>query len=116
MLKSAKTGQKAKDTLVNLVIEQMDIFFTDQVFIKKEKAKARKLRASQWWKRKRSTGICYYCRQHFVPQELTMDHIIPLSRGGSTEKYNIAVCCKECNTKKKQSLPAEWDEYIDSLT
>jgi 5-methylcytosine-specific restriction enzyme A len=93
----------------------MDPFFDNEALLKKERAKARKLRASQWWKRKRSTGICHYCRQHFAPQDLTMDHIIPLSRGGSTEKFNIAVCCKNCNTKKKGYLPYEWEEYIKSL-
>jgi 5-methylcytosine-specific restriction enzyme A len=106
---------KAKDISLNLAIKNMDIFFTDEALIKKEKDRARKLRASQWWKRKRSSGICYYCKQHCAPKELTMDHVIPLCRGGHTEKYNIVACCKNCNTKKRQYLPAEWDEYINVL-
>ena len=89
--------------------------FVDDIFLKKEREKARKLRSSQWWKRKRSLGICHYCKQRFPPGELTMDHIIPLSRGGRTEKFNVAVCCKACNTKKKMLLPSEWDEYMQSL-
>lgn len=98
-------------------IDGMDRFLTltDEVFLKKERDKARKLKSSQWWKRKRSTGICHYCKQIFPPGELTMDHIIPLSRGGRTEKFNVAVCCKECNTKKRKFLPSEWDEYMASL-
>jgi len=90
-------------------------FADDEAFLKKERDKARKLRSSQWWKRKRSLGICHYCKQRFPPGELTMDHIIPLSRGGRTEKFNVAVCCKACNTKKKRLLPSEWDEYMQSL-
>ncbi|MCK5542221.1 MAG: HNH endonuclease [Desulfobacterales bacterium] len=91
-------------------------FFEDEASFKKEKQKARVLRNSQWWKRKRSSGICYYCNNKFVPKELTMDHVIPISRGGKTEKSNVAPCCKECNTKKMQLLPIEWEEYMSSLS
>lgn len=92
----------------------MEPFFLsiDDAFLKKERDKARKLRATQWWKRKRSTGICHYCQNSFLPKELTMDHIVPIARGGKSEKFNVVPCCKECNTKKKQMLPVEWDEYM----
>ncbi len=83
--------------------------------IRKEKAKARELRASQWWKRKRSSGICYYCRMRFKPSELTMDHLVPLTRGGKSVQGNLVPACKECNNKKKYLLPAEWEEYIKNL-
>jgi len=89
--------------------------FTDDAFIKKERDKARQLRSSQWWKRKRSSGICHYCKKHFIPGELTMDHVIPISRGGKSQKFNLVPCCKECNTKKKQLMPFEWEEYMNSL-
>ncbi len=83
--------------------------------IKKERAKARRLRQSQWWKRKRSEGVCYFCHKKFPPKELTMDHIIPLIRGGKSTKGNVAPCCKECNSKKKHMLPLEWEEYLERL-
>ena len=89
--------------------------FQDDVFVKKERDKARKIRSTQWWKRKRSKGVCHYCRQIFAPKELTMDHVIPLARGGRSEKFNLVPCCKACNTKKKQMLPTEWDTYMSSL-
>lgn len=93
-----------------------DIFFHDDTGIRQEKEKARKLRASQWWKRKCSKGICYYCGKKVRPAELTMDHIVPLSRGGKSTKGNVVACCKECNNKKKSMLPMEWDEYIEKIT
>jgi len=93
----------------------MDPFLFDEVFLKKERDKARKLRASQWWKRKRASGICHYCQNSFLPGELTMDHIIPLARGGRSEKFNLVPCCKDCNTKKNQFLPWEWKAYMDSI-
>lgn len=44
-----------------------------------------------------------------------MDHVIPLSRGGRTEKFNVVPCCKDCNTRKKTCLPVEWEEYMATL-
>jgi 5-methylcytosine-specific restriction endonuclease McrA len=83
--------------------------------IAREKAKARELRGSSWWREKISSGECYYCGRKFNPAELTMDHKIPLARGGMSEKINIVPACKECNNKKKYMLPAEWDEYMERL-
>lgn len=92
-------------------------FYTDvdEDEVKREKAKARELRNSQWWKRRRSTGICHYCGRKFKPSELTMDHIVPLGRGGKSTKGNVAPACKECNTRKKQRLLMEWEEYLKSV-
>ncbi|TAK02763.1 MAG: HNH endonuclease [Candidatus Manganitrophaceae bacterium] len=92
-------------------------FYTDvdEDEVKREKAKARELRNSQWWKRRRSTGICHYCGRKFKPSELTMDHIVPLGRGGKSTKGNVAPACKECNTRKKQLLLIEWEEYLKSV-
>lgn len=49
--------------------------------IQREKEKARVLRRSQWWQRRLARGECYYCHCKVPPQELTMDHIVPLARG-----------------------------------
>lgn len=84
--------------------------------IKKEKHKARLLRATGWWKRKRGAGICHFCGGAFSPSELTMEHIVPLSRGGKSVKSNLVAACKECNNKKKYLLPLEWEEYLRSLS
>ncbi|TFH42415.1 MAG: HNH endonuclease [Chrysiogenales bacterium] len=81
----------------------------------REKRKARELRHSAWWRRKTASGICHYCGGTFPPSSLTMDHIIPIGRGGTSEKMNIVAACKECNTRKKTLLPVEWDEYMHSL-
>ncbi|SMC94484.1 HNH endonuclease [Desulfocicer vacuolatum DSM 3385] len=95
----------------------MEYYFSqDDALLKKEKKKARELRNSQWWKRKRSQGICYYCRGSFPPKTLTMDHIVPMARGGKSVKNNVVPCCKECNSKKKQLLPLEWTAYMETLS
>ena len=76
--------------------------------IRRERAKARELRQSPWWKRKRAAGICHYCGQRVPPQELTMDHLVPLIRGGRSTKGNLVPACKACNTAKRHSLAFEW--------
>lgn len=75
--------------------------------IAKEKEKARQLRKTQWWKNKIQSGYCYYCQQRYAPQELTMDHLVPLARGGKSTKSNLVPCCKKCNNEKKYYTPAE---------
>lgn len=88
-------------------------FHLEEEDLRKERSKARELRGSQWWKRKLAKGVCHYCGRAFSPRELTMDHIIPVSRGGRTTKGNVVPCCKECNTAKKQLLPMEWEAYLE---
>ena len=87
----------------------------DEADIRREKDKARKLRKSRWWQQKLATGTCYYCGKHFKPKDLTMDHVVPLARGGRSTKDNIVTSCKECNNKKKTLLPIEWEEYMNKL-
>lgn len=89
-----------------------DFAFTgvDDDEIRRQKAKARELRKSRWWQLKTSSGICYFCGGKFSPKELTMDHLVPLAKGGTSSKSNLVPACKECNTKKKTSLPFEVEE------
>ncbi|RJQ49198.1 MAG: HNH endonuclease [Nitrospiraceae bacterium] len=95
----------------------MDYFITSvsEQEIRREKQKARDLRKTQWWKRKCDEGRCYYCGRAVQPRELTMDHIVPIIRGGRSAKNNIVPACKDCNNKKKHALPMEWDEYLKGL-
>ncbi len=83
--------------------------------IKREREKARELRKSQWWKRKCAEGKCYFCGTQFKPKDLTMDHIVPIIRGGKSTKGNVVPACKECNNKKKHMLPIEWEEYMTKI-
>jgi 5-methylcytosine-specific restriction protein A len=94
--------------------EKTDLFTNplEEGDLKRERNKARELRESQWWKRRLAKGACYYCGRMFPARELTMDHIVPVSRGGRTTKGNVAPCCKECNNAKKQLLPMEWEDHL----
>ncbi len=83
--------------------------------LRRQRAKARELRASQWWKRRVSDGVCHYCRHRVGPKALTMDHLVPLGRGGRSARGNVVPSCKDCNNRKKALLPVEWQEYLDRL-
>ena len=83
--------------------------------LRRERAKARQLRQSQWWKNRRGRGVCYYCGRRFAPRELTMDHIVPLVRGGKTTRRNVVPCCKACNRLKQDLVPSEWSDYLHLL-
>lgn len=98
-------------------LKQDFIFFekVDEKTRKKEKEKARALKKKQWWKNKLSAGKCYYCGKIAGAENLTMDHIVPIIRGGKSTKGNIVAACKECNSQKKYMTPVEWDEYINKL-
>ena len=76
--------------------------------IRRERGIARALRATAWWRRKRAKGLCHYCGGHFKPTDLTMDHLVPLIRGGRSVRANIVPCCKPCNYAKKNRLTLEW--------
>jgi 5-methylcytosine-specific restriction endonuclease McrA len=88
----------------------------DDAALNRERQKARELRGSQWWKRQLARGRCHYCGRSFSSEALTMDHIVPMARGGKSTKGNVVPACKACNNKKKYMLPIEWEEYLQSLT
>jgi 5-methylcytosine-specific restriction enzyme A len=79
----------------------------DDATMRRERAKARALRASQWWKRRRAPGICHYCGNHVGAKALTMDHLVPIVRGGRSNKGNLVPACKACNAAKKHTLAFE---------
>ncbi len=87
----------------------------DEAEIRTERAKAREMRKTRWWQQKTASGECYYCLQIVSFQELTMDHLVPLTRGGRSTRDNLVPSCKECNTRKKNMLPLEWEEYLEML-
>lgn len=80
---------------------------------KREREKSRELRKSRWWQNRLAMGHCHYCGAIFAPDELTMDHLVPISRGGKASRNNVVTACKECNSRKKYLLPIEWEEFLN---
>lgn len=55
----------------------------------------------------RDRFTCQYCREEFRPEELTFDHVVPVSRGGGRTWDNIVTCCVPCNRRKSNRTPDE---------
>lgn len=43
---------------------------------------------------------CFYCQDEFPLDELTLDHVVPKSRGGTNENENLVLACGPCNWDK----------------
>ena len=50
---------------------------------------------------------CQYCGEKKAASELTLDHILPRSRGGDNSPVNIVTACVACNNRKGNRTPAE---------
>lgn len=48
----------------------------------------------------RDRSTCYLCARHLERSEITLDHVIPLTRGGSHTHANLKVACRSCNSAK----------------
>lgn len=56
---------------------------------------------------RRDMYSCSYCGKALHQELLTIDHIIPKSRGGSTTWLNTVSCCGPCNLLKSNKTPEE---------
>jgi 5-methylcytosine-specific restriction endonuclease McrA len=80
-----------------------------------KRRRARKLQSSgdctmpQFWKLCDGQGwLCSYCGASLTRFTATMDHIIPLARGGAHDIANIALACRSCNASKGNKLLGDW--------
>jgi 5-methylcytosine-specific restriction endonuclease McrA len=55
----------------------------------------------------RDRHICLYCGEHYVRQELTRDHVLPLSKQGQDEWENVVSACLACNLRKGSRTPQQ---------
>lgn len=56
----------------------------------------------------RDQYACCYCGSSVAKREATMDHVVPLSRGGRTNWENIVTACAPCNSAKGNRVGPEW--------
>lgn len=70
------------------------------------------------WKRLyglQATFVCPYCMCEYPLKNATYDHLIPRSRGGSSEPYNLVWACKRCNNEKGSLTPEEYATWKATL-
>ena len=78
---------------------------------------------------KRDGFTCQFCQRPFARADLTIDHLVPLARGGLDEVTNYVTCCQPCNQRKShlslekfaaslnlplQDLPVHGDPVMDN--
>ena len=80
---------------------------TDPKRLRKERENGQKLKKTRWWLDQLNRGICHYCEKKFGAGELTMDHVVPLARGGTTAKGNVVPACRNCNQRKRLHTPVD---------
>lgn len=56
---------------------------------------------------RRDCYLCMYCGDRCSPEQLTRDHILPRSRGGSEKWTNLVTACRRCNQRKGNQTPEE---------
>ncbi len=55
----------------------------------------------------RDRQVCAYCANRFAEADLTVEHIVPVSRGGRHGWTNVVTACRSCNTRKGNRRPEE---------
>ena len=55
----------------------------------------------------RDRNPCQFCVRVFPSSELTLDHVVPRSRGGRSTWENLVACCFACNNRKGDRTPQE---------
>lgn len=64
----------------------------------------RKVYASAKRRMLKKDPFCFYCRCDLSGETATVDHVIPLSRGGSNRADNLKLACKGCNQDKGSDM------------
>ncbi len=73
-------------------------------YVRKKYISMSPTRKNIYW---RDKYICQYCAKKFTYKKLTLDHVIPKSRGGGKGWLNLVSCCNNCNQKKGNKTPSE---------
>jgi 5-methylcytosine-specific restriction endonuclease McrA len=55
----------------------------------------------------RDRNTCQYCGEIVSSGDLTLDHVVPRSRGGASSWENLVACCHSCNRRKGNQFPLE---------
>ena len=88
----------------------------------------KEVKDKNWWRnwsenrvdivkfKKESENICHYCGKKITNKdELTVDHVVPVSKGGENEKDNFVISCKTCNREKSNLSAERYTEFLNII-
>lgn len=83
-------------------------------FLKMVKTKFKSIKFNRTHIHARDNWTCQYCSKKMNVGDLTIDHVLPRSRGGKTSWNNCVSSCLPCNLKKADRLPTEANMVLNS--
>lgn len=101
---ASKSRSKDKDKALTSALEKYDVagvFDSTTIGVRKSDAMRLLLLHEQH-------GACLYCGGGITLPDLEVDHIVPVSHGGSNARINLAATCRPCNGSKSNTSFAEW--------
>ncbi|RKD32105.1 HNH endonuclease [Thermohalobacter berrensis] len=63
----------------------------------------------------RDNKECFFCGKKLKFKQITLDHLLPLSKGGTNDIFNLVTSCKKCNKIKGNSILKGIDKIILEL-
>lgn len=59
-----------------------------------------------WWRRQyaQQGALCYYCKVDLRTVRVNVEHVVPMSKGGSNKYKNMVLSCSSCNKEKGSSM------------
>lgn len=64
---------------------------------------------------KKDNGKCYLCGKELLYSEMTLDHVMPLAKGGADCMENLRCCCVNCNRWKADSYSGDFEDKISNI-
>ncbi|MHC5779219.1 HNH endonuclease [Nostoc sp.] len=83
-------------------------FFTpaqEQTFTRTKRFRPRQMRYRKMLLVERCGMKCFWCSCELTPETLTIDHLVPLSKGGSNKLKNLRATCARCNQTRGNAMP-----------
>jgi 5-methylcytosine-specific restriction endonuclease McrA len=72
--------------------------------VRRHTSRSRKVKRRRLWQ---SHPFCVYCGCALTLEVATLDHVVPLSKGGTNSADNLVLACQSCNRKKADGLPTQ---------
>lgn len=78
----------------------------------RRRSRVQQPRKNQWHRAARKyNGHCYYCGCRPNPDDITVDHAVPRSRGGKNRDDNLLPACDPCNNEKADLTISEYRKF-----